>query len=1187
MYLKTLEIQGFKSFPERTVISFDRGVTAIIGPNGSGKSNVTDAIRWVLGEQSIKTLRGSRMEDVIFSGTQSRRAMSFAEVTMVIDNADGRLPVDYAQIQLTRRLYRSGESEYLLNKSRCRLRDIQQLFMDTGLGRDGYSIVGQGRVDEILSNRSEDRRRIFEEASGIVKYKTRKEESERKLESTRLNLIRLEDLIQELDSRLDPLREQAEVARQYLSLTDSLKSSEIALVLDVVDQQQARRQEAEQALQLALADLAEANSKLAVVRGEQQETAERLQVLDGQSRQLGDESNAVRQQVHDVQQQQALSEQHSRHLAEQIRLAAHEAQELTGSLDELDQELEARQARLQTLQGQKEHYQGGLAGAEADMAALMQTLDASEKRIEADKAALDQALDQLFDSRSDRAKAQSEAELLEGRLKTLGRQLLEQVSELDRLRLQEEEKQAARRANHQARQQKDQAAQGLDQDLQTARSQASQARSRLQDSSQDLRNKSYRVQTLEKLEQSYEGYQQAVRTLLKKADQDPAFGRGIRGTVGSLLRTSQRFERAIETALGPAVQNLVTDTQQTASRLIETLKADRSGRATFLPLDTLQARRLSADALAAVQDQAGFLGLASDCVTVAPDLRVVVGHLLGRVLIAQDLQAAMRLSRLTGQRLRLVTLDGDVINPGGSMTGGSAQAARSGLLGRHRETAALKEACHTLKGDIERQQADLQALESRLDQLEDARLTLESDRVALSHEQVRLEAQAAALADAFHTAESQRAFLVQEDARLQTQLQDKIGEEAAAGQRIDQLQAQVQALRSSIETGEAASAKERQRRDDLREAISHWRVSLQSVQETLDGVQALIDRLTLDRSGRQERLADRRQAQSDHRSTIEAIEQAQSDAQETLVTLQAREEALHTRTRALMQEKDALESRQAGFFDQLETASSHIAGLQGDISRIEGRLSRADSQVDDAKNRLWELYELTVDQAAPWKQEAINRTALARQVEALKAQIRALGPVHVGAVDELAAVEERHRFLTGQRDDIQAAGRALQTVIQDLTRAMKTQFLDQFTLINQAFERVFAELFGGGTAELSLEDADDVLHSGIEIKAQPPGKRLQNLMLLSGGERCLTAIALLFAILKLRPTPFCVLDEVDSSLDDANVIRFTRYIQKVSQAAQFILVTHRKGTMEAADRLYGVTMPERGISHILSMALSD
>ncbi|HBP39093.1 MAG TPA: chromosome segregation protein SMC [Clostridiales bacterium] len=1187
MHLKSLEIQGFKSFPERTVIEFDRGVTAIIGPNGSGKSNVTDAIRWVLGEQSVKTLRGSRMEDVIFTGTQSRRPMSFAEVTMIIDNSDGKLPVEYTEIQVTRRLYRSGESEYLLNRSICRLRDIAMLFMDTGLGRDGYSIVGQGRVDDILSHRSEDRRRIFEEASGIVKFKTRKDEAEHKLQNTEQNLLRINDIINELEDRLEPLVQQAEAARRYLALHDELKSLEIALMLDTIDQHQQKLVESRLEMQLLQEDLEQENRSLVELKEKNHQTTELIRHLEEQMSLVRDDFNQISSQVGVLQGEEARADDRIRQLRQNLQIAAAEEAELNQSLGSLDRELAGRQIKEENLRRQLVLFRRQLNEAETEMQSVLQTLDAAAKETENLKVRQDLLQEKLYEHRGLLTQTRGQNALVESRRKTITQEQREMTSDRDRLgilceetetQLQQIRKKAAEREASLAL-----LRQSLELSRQTCTAQAKQ----LDQTRQLLQNREYRLNTLISLEKNLEGYGEAVRRLIRQAESDRQFGQGIRGTLGSLIRAGQNYELAIETALGPAIQNVVTDTEETAARLIEYLKTTRSGRATFLPIASIKGRTLETNILGQLSGQDGYIGLASQLVQSPPDLRNIIDFLLGRVVIANNLEQAVKMARKTSYACRIVTLEGDVLNPGGAMTGGYTHTGNSGVLSRSREIEDLKAEIQRLTHEQNEQENEIPALELKMQELARQLADLEKQALDDSHLLVREEARLESLRQESEKTRARQQLLQAEDEQLQNRCLQIDKETDQIQEESSRMEQEIALIRQSIQDQVGANQAEQDRRDELRESIADLRVSLNSIEESLQAAQELAGRIEQEKLSQQQRLDRHRRDQTDGQAEIERLHSEITLIQTRIAEKKSAGEACSQAARELAERKGILESEQSAFIDHLEQSASRSAALQSEIGRAEGKASRFEGLVDDVKNRMWEEYELTADQASGWRRPLENRNEAGRQVAQLKNSMKTLGPVNVAAIDEYQAVQERFRFMTGQRDDIEASRHKLTAVIEELTEAMKQQFVDHFQLINENFKTVFSELFGGGMAEVSLEDENDVLACGIEIRAQPPGKKLQNLLLLSGGERCLTAIALLFAILKLRPTPFCVLDEVEAALDDANVSRFTDYIRRYADESQFILVTHRKGTMEAADRLYGVTMQERGISRILSMQLSE
>ncbi len=1135
------------------------------------------------------------MEDVIFTGTQSRRAMSFAEVTMVIDNQDGKLPIDYSELSVTRRLYRSGESEYYLNKTLCRLKDITSIFMDTGLGRDGYSIVGQGRVDDILSNRSEDRRKIFEEASGIVKFKTRKEESERKLENTRQNLLRINDIIDELSSRIEPLSEQAATARQYLKLHEQLKDLEIALLLHHIDQHEEKRREQSVERDQAQADLNVENERMAMLR-------ERHARLNEESQTLSASLEASRLRFSQIS--QSITEENGRMLRdsdriEQIRVQIAESESEQTDIDrlmtDLDLELADKQKRADRLRAQSEQYGSRLAQAQAEMDRIIQSLDQKGKQVESFKSELDQLLDKLYDQRGKAQQTRGQAHLVESRQKAMRLEQASLISDTDRNRLQIEEAEAdLKKVTLQIQELGEHSVQ-IRERLKEEQQRVQAIGQQIANDQQNLNNSQYRLKTLQELERNREGYSEPVRRIMQEASNEAGsgkqdalpFGQGIRGTLADLIRVEQQYELAIETALGPALQNIVTQDEQTASRLIEWLKENRHGRATFLPISTIRGRSLEADTWRTVSQAPGFIAIASDLVRTEDDLKPIVSSLLGRVIIVSDIDHAVAIARRIGHSCRIVTLEGDVMNPGGSMTGGYSRKGSGGMLGRAREIETLDSRIIKLKKGLEDLKANLANQERAASDTARQLVRLDQETTALEHTRIRFESVLKSLEGDQARIRSRRDMMDADMNQLDEQRKGLISEADALDQANDVIENRIADLKAQITQVESSSKEEQDQRDDVRETVSELRVSLHSIEESL---QAALEVTTRIESERQSHV-DRRRRRADDRARMEQeIERLTADMDQVgLLVEQLTEKGRleSEKGEGLAAELERIENQRTAFFDDLESASVRISALQAEIGRIEARMGKTETMLDEAKNRLWEAYELTADQAGDYRKPIANMGESGRDVSRLKSELRSLGPVNVAAIEEYEQVSERNRFLIRQRDDIEAAAHDLDAVIADMTTAMKRQFIDHFRRINENFQIVFTELFGGGAAELNLEDEQDVLNCGIEIKAQPPGKKLQNMMLLSGGERCLTAIALLFAILKLRPTPFCVLDEVEAALDDANVFRFTEYVRRYADDAQFILVTHRKGTMEAADRLYGVTMQEKGISRILSMQLGD
>ena len=1187
MHLKSLEIQGFKSFPERTVIEFHQGVTAIVGPNGSGKSNVTDAIRWVLGEQSVKTLRGARMEDIIFTGTQSRKAMSFAEVTMTIDNQDQKLPFEYTEIQVTRRLYRSGESEYLLNKTHCRLKDIVSLFMDTGLGRDGYSIVGQGKVDDILSHRSEDRRKIFEEASGIVKFKTRKEEAEKKLFNTDQNLIRINDIIQELSEQMEPLSEQAVAAKKYINLRNELQEIEIAFILDQADQLTERGLESEQEKRILEEDLAKQQAVLSTMRDDNRKSIDELHQLDEQLEKQRTAINNASLKATDLAGEAALGSERISQLRDRIIQGQQQIEESQESLSLLENDISGRQKKLDTLIKQKKLYGERLAQAENDMKELQLSLTKQENEIVAWKNELDKKLETVYEKRSELGQLKGQRELIGQRKHALKLELGELNSDRSRLEFQIEDLQDKYNELLQSWQQASELQKKTDIELESQRQECQRLTAELESDKQNQRNAQYKLKTLENMEKSHEGYQESVKSIMKLAQTDSAYRSSVKGTLGELITVEEKFELAVETALGAAVQNIVTDNDKTAAELIGWLKQNRAGRATFLPIDQIRGRRLDGSIEKQLSSMAGYMGIASDIVKKSAELDEIAVSLLGRVVLVDNIDNARSMARACRHSTRLVTLEGDVMNPGGSMTGGYQRHNSSGLLGRSRDIERLSKVIEELEEKIAKSNALLATADDLLKQLGRTSQENEQKVTDLTHQRVRDEAQLSSLKDEFERLSGRCTLMEQETSQLVEQDGSIDNQQRSLESAVEQQLKEIELLRIRIGESETANKSEQLRRDDIREAITDFKVSLNSVEESLLSIQEMSERIEQEKNLHLVRIEKQLTANKNNEAEIEVLKLKQDELQKQIIDCEKLGRALNNEAENLMSKREEIEGRQSGYYDQLELASGRLSSIQNEITRAESKVARFELQLDELKNRLWEEYELTVNQSDKWRRPIDSQSDAQKSINSLKNRIKALGPVNLTAIESYASLQERFEFMSKQRDDIEQARYKLTAVINELTEAMKEQFVSHFHLINENFRRVFSELFGGGMAELNLEDSDDVLACGIEIKAQPPGKRLQNLTLLSGGERCLTAIALLFAILKLRPTPFCVLDEVEAALDDANVSRFTDYIRNYADASQFILVTHRKGTMEAADRLYGVTMQERGISRVLSMKLSD
>lgn len=1187
MHLKKLEIQGFKSFPEYTLIEFDKGMTAIVGPNGSGKSNVTDAIRWVLGEQSVKTLRGSKMEDVIFNGTQSRRAMNFAEVSMTLDNSDGILPVEYYEVQVTRRLYRSGESEYQINHVNCRMKDIQQLFMDTGLGKDGYSIIGQGRVDDILSTKSEDRRKVLEEASGIVKFKSRKEESERKLASAEQNLVRINDILDELSNQIGPLSEQAEKAKRYHTLYEEWKKDDIAVILHMIDRNKVFL-DASADERKNLADAIKAQEDLVLkIRSENRELTERSANLEEELESTRQERSDLTEQIHEINNQMVrLKERHDQLLL-RIKAAEGSDEERLSEIARLEQEIAQNQEQIQKWAQEKENLGNELSAIEASYKALLDKMADSQAKQSELRKKIDRLTEEIFEARETVSSLSGDMMVKEARIKSLSEDRMLMIQERD-----------------EAKKKRDQADEDLKAGLTRAAEMASQLSEKQQEVAEErkkakefdadlegknrlLSNVDFSIKTLENLEKSREGYQESVRRLLSSTDKIPSLSNKVIGVLGELVKVDKEYETAIEIALGNAMHNVVTQNDRDASMLIDHLKENHLGRVTFLPIDSIRPRLLEDNLLRDAKRSRGYIGLASELVEAKPELRDIIENLLGRIVVVDTLDNGIAMAKAARYVYRVVSLSGDVVNPGGSLTGGSLNKKSANLLGRARELDDFRKKRGMLVREISKMEAQRQDFDLKIKDLAREEMAMEEQLQNASLERIRIES-------AFTVADEDYKKTLERITTVETELEKISAAKLTSSSDLEEAKLVITEREDEIaelkEKMSASSEKNEQEQSDLekmRGQISDLRVRVESVNGTLSATE---ERIRMFENEKKKNLDDQERMKQEcqqARTDAEEIKKQFEEQANFKEGLKAEEEKFDQKIRGILQEKEELEGKLTGFIDHVTAATQKLSSLQSEQTRLESKLERYELEVDDCKNRLWENHELTYDNASEFRMEIENINSMTRRVNELRSQIKEIGAVNVNAVEEYQKINERYEFMCAQRDDIEKAKADLSKVIEDLIAEMKQQFLNHFSQINENFKTVFADLFNGGTAEILLENEEDVLNCGIDIKAQPPGKKLQSLSLLSGGERCLTAIALLFAILQLRPSPFCVLDEVEAALDDANVNRFTDFVRRYCVRSQFILVTHRKGTMEACDRMYGVTMQERGISKILSMRLSD
>ena len=1182
MRLKRLEIYGFKSFADRTVVVFDNGITGIVGPNGSGKSNLSDAVRWVLGEQSAKALRGGRMEDVIFNGTQKRKRLGYCEVSLVFDNEDHALPVDFAEVMITRRVYRSGEGEYYINKAACRLKDIIELFRDTGVGKEGYSIIGQGRIDEILSQKSEDRRGVFEEAAGIVKYRARKEESEKRLANMRDNLSRVEDIIAELESQLEPLAKASETARRYLALRDELRTLECSAFVLRSDRAKERIADAEQMLTGLRDAIAEEERRAGELSAARDQASDAAQALEG-------EVSAAHDAVLELTREKEAREGELGVLRAEISRMEKDVLSLSQDEDikrERSKVLEGEiaQCSADTLRTKGELTELGrsIAQKERELADAQEEARRAEEELEAHKSAIIEAVNRLSDVRTSEARLSTMRKELERRseeaenqreeLAIIAQRLQQQVDDAG-AELEEAKKQEAECAR---------AEEAIEAQIQETGRKIAVIQSAISEASGQKQAAESRLRVLREMERDYAGYQQAVKQVLLHARGNA----GVHGVVASLMRVPKELERAVEAVLGGALQNVVTSDEYVARDMIAYLRQNKLGRATFLPLTTISGRTLNAQERQLLS-MPGCVGLASELVGFEPQYRGIVENLLGRTVVAQNLDAGIEIMRRGHHAFRLVTLEGDVMHSGGSMTGGSSASRMTSLLSREREikehealTKKLAEQLADYEARLQKGEAVRQGLKERrtqaFDDLHQAQIdvSIASERVRTASQQCESHAQQQ------ERCELLRAQIAENLAQIDAQL---------AGARDTQEGEQKNSDEMNRRTGELSDALYAKR-----EALDALREQTQSLRLTMTARERDLNALTQD-AARMRRESDeiaaqigqaqenREQLTLRHQASTQQLAQDERESAACAVRLQEAGEALQS---AQSRRNEAQENVRS-MTQEIDALRETLAQDQDKCHKAEMVLSRTQSELAQMQQRIWEEYELTYAGARDYLTEPFDLAASDRRTGDIRREIRAMGPVNVTAVEDYRACRERYDELTGQRDDLLKAQDDLQGIISALQKQMERQFMENFRLMQQYLSETFVKLFGGGQAELRLMDENDVLGCGIEIVAQPPGKKLQLLSLLSGGERALTAIAILFAMLRLKPTPFCFLDEIEAALDDGNISTFADYLRDFSKDTQFVVVTHRKGTMERCDSLYGVAMEEKGVSKMLSVELKD
>ena len=1180
MYLKSIEVHGFKSFANKIKFDFHNGITGIVGPNGSGKSNVADAVRWVLGEQRIKQLRGGSMQDVIFSGTELRKPLGYAYVAITLDNSDHSLAIDYDEVTVSRRLYRSGESEYMINGSACRLKDVNELFMDTGIGKEGYSIIGQGQIDQILSSKPEDRRNLFDEAAGIVKFKSRKETAIKKLEEEKINLTRLSDILSELEKQIDPLEKQSEVAKEYLKLRERLKTLDVNMFLLENKNQKAQFEEAEKNLEIAMNSLEEAKAAYDKTKEEYESIQSRIEALDK-------EIDEARAKITDSSVQKEKLEGQIGILNEKIKAATtNDAHFKTRQKDE--------QAKIDEKNKEKEKYIAEKEAVDKDAEALLTDRNAARKELEAVQTKISNINDEIEECKSTiietlnlRATIKSKLSSLDTMKEQVNIRKAELTSKLVRARsdeskqeetikkLRDEFDRITSEISEMNKKQK-----SAEQEIVSIREEMTGKDTELRKTQELYQQAKSNLAALANITERYEGYGGSVKKVMERKDDT----KGIIGVVADIIKTKPKYETAIEVALGGNIQNIVTDDEETAKKMIQYLKDTKAGRATFLPLTSLD-NPPELKAKEALEEE-GVLGMADELVETDPKYRSVAKAMLGRIVAVDNIDNAVKIARKYKYTVRMVTLEGELLVPGGAISGGAFKN-NSNLLGRRREMDELEanvKKYSTRQEEIQKEIEDLKKKRNELRTLaEEIRTELQGKfieqntaRLNVQNEEQRQEEQKGNYTDLKaenDEIEAKIAEIASEKEEAENALSDSENVEKNCSEKVEKFQKELEGLHE-IEERE-------------NEKVSKWDIEYEKIAQKQEFQQLNIDRVEEEIENEQKALEEIIESL---KANEEALNQSKKDIEEVRLTIEASTTVHDESSKELeekKQQKSELTESQKEFFGKTEELNSQMSSLDKEVTRLTAKKEKCQENIEAQINYMWNEYEITLSDAAQLRDEEMTDVpAMRKETGSLKESIRKLGDVNVNAIEDYKNLMERYTFMKTQHDDLIEAEEQLKGIIKDLDESMRKQFVEQFNKINVEFDKVFKEMFGGGHGSLQLGEDEDVLEAGIGINAQPPGKKLVNMMQMSGGEKALTAIALLFAIQNLKPSPFCLLDEIEAALDENNVVRFAKYLHKLS-STQFIVITHRRGTMESADRLYGITMQEKGVSTLVSVNLID
>ncbi len=1182
MYLKRLELQGFKSFADKTVLEFMPGITSVIGPNGSGKSNISDAIRWVLGEQSMKSLRGSKSLDIIFAGTQNRKSLGFAEASLVFDNTDGTLPIEYTEVTVTRKIYRSGETGYYINKVPCRLKDVLELFMDTGIGKDGYSIIGQGKIDEILSNKSEDRRHIFEEAAGIVKYRVRKEESEKKLEHTKLNLLRINDILAEIETNLEPLKEQSEKAKKYLNLREELKNIEIGLFLYNIEKYKKELEDIVKDEEIYKNQCNDEEGRLERIKALKEELKSEIDNITESIEEMSNLGFESKKEIEMLNSDINVSNTRIENNKQNKERFEKEIEELSARIKELEEEKKQKEEKKENLKQNKEKFAKELEEKENELGEITKKLSSKELEIEAHKKTVEDNTDKKYALQASISEQDINYQNYQKRQTQIKNEITGNVSELDSTRMKKEEI-AKEFYEIESKRNKILA------DLEDVNKEKEEADRKIKDFdskinmlSGEKRIKESKLKFLIETEKEKEGYIKSVKTLLKDCETTKELGKGMHGVLANIIEVPEEYQTAIEMCLGSSLQNIVTENEEDAKRLIEHLRKNNLGRASFLPITSVRGKKLEK----IKGKNNGIIGIASDLIQYSKKYENIILNLLGRTVIVQDMDTAIRVAKDNGYSFRIITVDGDVINPSGAITGGSVAKKTVNILGRGREIEKLQKEIKKLEEQIQKLEQEKENYETSIQNVLETASSFERELQEIEITYATGKEKINAIEDNIGRIETRLNKLKEESKKLDEQKEESTKNKTEFQEQIEAINEENEKLKKFI-TEFAELNKDNQKYvDDLNFDITNLKISVSSFDESESSIEELQERIDSEINSTNKSIENKK-------VQIEQITQDNFNLEKSIEEIKDKIEKIKeevknsgSKIEELKEKRTQKNEKLAEQEEEINSKFKVIEDLKAQIVKIDVKKTKLEEDINSIINKMWEEYELTPNNVVDYRKPD-NVQLTQKKVKDLRNEIRELGSVNVDSIEEYKNLKDRYDFMCEQRVDLESTMAKLRKIISDMTSIMKEQFKEKFELINKNFAEVFKELFGGGNASLTLEDKDNILECGIEITVQPPGKKLQNMMLLSGGEKAFTAIALLFAILKINPAPFCVLDEIEAALDDVNVYRYAEYLKKFSKNTQFLVITHRKGTMEAADTVYGITMEENGISKLLSMKLKN